>query len=163
MGRGRRRRLPWSYCLVIVSAQLLFLQQFIEPFAIVVFDQCRWFAVIVNASGETALVESAKEARLQVEHSVAIVSGQRQLEAWQTLLQGGRVDLMALRLGRTRHRDSVIPFRQIVARVVQCGLPLQNEVDLDEAGALAAMLATPREVHLPSRCRELVGRADDFD
>src|SRR4051794_7062276 len=53
------------------SAQLLLLEQLVEPLAIVVVDAGGGVALVVDARGESALVVGPTEGRVQVEHRVA--------------------------------------------------------------------------------------------
>src|SRR5712664_2296001 len=90
--------------------QLLFLQEVLQPRLVGVADGGGRIALIVDLGGEAALVKGAAKRRVQIEHRLAIVGGQRQAEARQPrLLQRRRINLVTFRLDRPRHGHGVIP------------------------------------------------------
>src|SRR5579885_3411224 len=101
------------------SAQLLLLEQLIEPLAIFIAQRGAGIAAVINLGGEAALIVTTCEGRVQIEDSIAVIGGERKAETRQTLLQRRRVDLVAFRLGGARHGDGVIPVRQSITRVLQ--------------------------------------------
>src|SRR5205823_1279383 len=84
----RRRGYPYS----------LVHQQGVEPTAVLRAQRDGRLAEVVNPTGEAALGVAAGERSLQVEDGVPVVVGQGQAEAGQALLQGSRINLVALRL-----------------------------------------------------------------
>src|SRR5262249_14237925 len=95
----------------------------------------------------------------QVEHGVAIVRGKGHFEPRQPLGQGGRVDLVSLRLGAPGDGDRVVPVGEPVAAVVQERLALEDQVDLDDAGVLGPGLSAGLVVRGPAPRPGLVDRA----
>src|SRR5688572_4919104 len=84
------------------SSHFLLQQHFPQPLAILIIQRHGGVALIVDLVREVALVVAAREGRVQVEHRVTVIAGQRQTEARQALRQGRGVNLVALRLRGAR-------------------------------------------------------------
>src|SRR5208282_6618804 len=97
-----------------------------------------------------ALVERATKGGMQIDYRIAIVPGKRKAETRQLLLQRGGINLKAVRLRRAGYGHCIVPVGQAVARVVEHGLPLQDEINLDEARSRFLAFAAFCEVGLPA-------------
>ena len=112
---------------------------------------------------EAAQVVGAGEGGLQVEKRVAVIGREGQLELRQALLERRGVDLVAVGRGGARDRDRVVELGQTLARVGQRRLALQDEIDLNDAGALMDGFAARVEIGLAAGGGGLVRGADYFE